>query len=447
MRSLKKSNAHFQRAVTKLPLGVASNFRYWGDDRTIYVKRGKGGRIWDIDDNEYIDYRLGYGPAILGYADARVDAAARAGMDVGGVFALGTELEYTVACRISDMVPAAELVRYSNSGTEAVMAALRIARAWSGRDEHLIVEGGYHGLFNEVLWYTDAEEWDPQRGDPEILPYSEGVPNLIKKLFHAVPLNDANVLEDVLRKHGDRIAAFLLEPIMGNCCGIPATREYMRDVRSLCDKYDVVLIVDEVKTGFRVAQGGVQELMGIKADLCTFAKALANGYPISVVAGREDIMRKIGDGVVHGGTFTAHSVALAAADKTLEILAETDTLAGIEANGEKLRAGIDRILTARGIAHSFAGHPAMSGLFFNQEAPSHYREWLNSDYGFYDALARQLHELGILVEPDSREPWFLCAAHDMGCINETLDKFERAVDITIEISPEERGKVTTSYVQ
>ena len=447
MRSLKKSNAHFQRAVTKLPLGVASNFRYWGDDRTIYVKRGKGGRIWDIDDNEYIDYRLGYGPAILGYADARVDAAARAGMDVGGVFALGTELEYTVACRISDMVPAAELVRYSNSGTEAVMAALRIARAWSGKEEHLIVEGGYHGLFNEVLWYTDVEEWDPQRGDPEILPYSEGVPNLIKKLFHAVPLNDANVLEDVLRKHGDRIAAFLLEPIMGNCCGIPATREYMQDVRSLCDKYDVVLIVDEVKTGFRVAQGGVQELMGIKADLCTFAKALANGYPISAVAGREDIMRKIGDGVVHGGTFTAHSVALAAADKTLEILAETDTLAGIEANGEKLRAGIDRILTARGIAHSFAGHPAMSGLFFNQEAPSHYREWLNSDYGFYDALAQQLHELGILVEPDSREPWFLCAAHDMGCINETLDKFERAVDITIEISPEERGKVTTSYVQ
>jgi len=447
MRSLKKSNAHFQQAVTKLPLGVASNFRYWGDDRTIYVKRGKGGRIWDIDDNEYIDYRLGYGPAILGYADARVDAAARAGMDVGGVFALGTELEYTVACRISDMVPAAELVRYSNSGTEAVMAALRIARAWSGKEEHLIVEGGYHGLFNEVLWYTDVEEWDPQRGDPEILPYSEGVPNLIKKLFHAVPLNDANVLEDVLRKHGDRIAAFLLEPIMGNCCGIAATREYMQDVRSLCDKYDVVLIVDEVKTGFRVAQGGVQELMGIKADLCTFAKALANGYPISVVAGREDIMRKIGDGVVHGGTFTAHSVALAAADKTLEILAETDTLAGIEANGEKLRAGIDRILTARGIAHSFAGHPAMSGLFFNQEAPSHYREWLNSDYGFYDALAQQLHELGILVEPDSREPWFLCAAHDMGCINETLDKFERAVDITIEISPEERGKVTTSYVQ
>ncbi len=447
MRSLKKSNAHFQKAVRKLPLGVASNFRYWGDDKTIYVKRGKGGRIWDIDDNEYIDYRLGYGPAILGYADERVDEAARAGMDVGGVFALGTELEYTVACRISEMVPAAELVRYSNSGTEAVMTALRVARAYTGKDEHLIVEGGYHGMFNEVLWYTDIEAWDPKSGEPEVLPYSEGVPGLIKSLFHAVPLNDANVLEDVLIKHGNNIAAFLVEPIMGNCCGISATPEYMQSVRTLCDKHNVVLIVDEVKTGFRVAKGGVQELMGIKADLCTFAKALANGYPISVIAGREDIMRKIGDGVVHGGTFTAHSVALAAADKTLEILAETDTLAGIAINGEKLRTGIDRILTARGIAHSFAGHPAMSGLFFNPEPPSNYREWLDSDYEFYDAMAQELHELGILVEPDSREPWFLCAAHDMECVAETLEKFERAVDATMDKSPDERGKVTTSYVQ
>jgi glutamate-1-semialdehyde 2,1-aminomutase len=443
MRSLERSNKQFRKASNKLPLGVSSNYRYWGDDKTIYVKRGKGARIWDIDDNEYIDYRLGYGPTILGYADERVDEAARAGMGVGGVFGLATELEYKVACRISEMVPAAELIRYSNSGTEAVMAALRIARAYSGKDEHLIVEGGYHGVFDDVLWYTDVEEWDPQHGDPDIVPYGEGIPQLIKKLFHSVPLNDANALEDVLRKHGDRIAAFLVEPIMGNCCGISATREYMRDARSLCDRYDVVLILDEVKTGFRVAKGGVQELLGIKADLCTFAKALANGYPISVVAGREDLMRKVGDGVMHGGTFTGHSVALAAADKTLEILAETDALANIAANGEKLRAGINRILTVRGIPHSFAGHPAMSGLFFNPKPPSNYREWADSDYEFYDALAQELHELGILVEPDSREPWFLCEAHDMECIEETLDKFAKAVDITMDKSVQEDSNVTT----
>lgn len=348
-----------------------------------------------------------------------------------------------MACRISEMVPAAELIRYSNSGTEAVMAALRIARSYTGKDEHVIVEGGYHGIFNEVLWYADVEHWDPQGGDPDFLPESEGVPNMIKDLFHAVPLNDANVLEDAFRKHGDRIAAFLVEPIMGNCCSISATREYMQDVRSLCDRYNVVLIIDEVKTGFRVAKGGVQELLGVRADLCTFAKAIANGYPISVVAGREDIMRKVGDGVSHGGTFTAHSVTLAAADKTLEILAETDALANIASNGEKLRAGFSRILAARGIKHSFAGHPAMSGLFFNPEPPANYREWLDSDYEFYDAMAEELHELGILVEPDSREPWFLCEAHDMDCIEETLDKFAKAVDITMHKTSEGRGKVSS----
>src|SRR5210317_43648 len=174
MRSLEKSNQHFQKANSKLPLGVSSNFRYWGDDKTIYIKRGKGARIWDIDDNEYIDYRLGYGPAILGYADERVDAAAREGMNVGGVFALGTELEYEVACRVSKMVPAAELVRFSNSGTEAVMAALRVARAYTGRDSLVVMEGGYHGLSNLVMWGKEYDDWQPGDAEPAIEPYGDG---------------------------------------------------------------------------------------------------------------------------------------------------------------------------------------------------------------------------------------------------------------------------------
>ncbi len=437
MRSLEKSNQHFQKALGRLPLGVSSNFRYWGDDKTIYVKRGKGGRVWDIDDNEYIDYRLAYGPAILGYADERVDAAAREGMEVGGVFALGTEMEYEVASRISRMVPAAELVRFSNSGTEAVMAALRIARAYSGKDGHIILEGAYHGVFNEVMWYTDVEDWVPEDGAPEVLPFGDGVPGIIKPLFHTVPLNDANAVEDVLKKHHQDIGAFLIEAIMGNCCSLTSNREYLQDVRTLCDRYDVVLIVDEVKTGFRVAKGGAQELLGVKADLCTFAKALGNGYPISAVAGREDIMRTVGDGVVHGGTFTGHSVSLAAADKTLEILEETDALASIEKYGTDLQLGLSKILADRDIPHTFVGHPSMMGLFFSNEAPKDYRDWVNTNYGFYDALAPELHELGVLVEPDSREPWFLCEAHDVKCLGETLDKFEMAVDITQKKIPAE----------
>jgi glutamate-1-semialdehyde 2,1-aminomutase len=440
MRCLSKSNQQFRKANRKLPLGVSSNFRYWGDDKTIYAKRGKGGRLWDIDGNEYIDYRLAYGPAILGYADPRVDEAAREGIEVGGVFALATELEYEVASRLSRMVPAAELVRFSNSGTEAVMAAMRIARAHTGKDAHIVVEGGYHGVFNEVLWYADVEEWTPENGDPQIRPFGDGIPAVLKPLFHTVPLNDSNAVEDVLRKHHRNIGAFLIEPIMGNCCGLNATREYLQDVRYLCDMYDVVLIIDEVKTGFRVAKGGVQELLNVKADLCTFAKAMANGYPISVVAGREDLMRRCGDGVVHGGTFTGHSVSLSAANRTLQILDETDALKTIENYGKSLQAGLKRILTARGIPHCFAGHPSMTGLFFDDHVPTDYRDWINTDYEFYNSLAPELHELGVLVEPDSREPWFVCEAHDVKCLEETLDKFERAVDITLKKLPSDSSR-------
>lgn len=431
MRSLARSNKHFKKAVTKMPLGVSSNFRYWGDDKTIYADHGKGGRIWDIDGNEYIDYRLAYGPVILGYADERVDAAARKGIEVGGVFALSTELEYTVAERICKMVPSAEKVRFSNSGTEAVMAALRVARAHTGKDGHIVLEGGYHGVFSEVMWYSEVEDWNPADGKPDVLPFGDGVPKVTKRMFHTVPLNDANAIEDLLRRNRDKIGSVLIEPIMGNCCGISARQQYMKDLRALCDQYEVLLIIDEVKTGFRVAKGGAQELYDVRADLCTFAKALGNGYPIAAVAGSDEVMSWIGDAVVHGGTFTGHSVSLAAADKTLEILDETDALKNIERYGQQLRAGLSEILSARDIPHSFAGHPAMLGLFFAEEAPTDYRGWVDSDYEFYDALAPVLHDHGILVEPDSREPWFMCEAHDKNCLDETLRAFERSVDITI----------------
>ena len=430
-RSLTKNHEHFQRALKRMPLGVASNFRFWGEQRTIYVKYGRGARVVDLDDNVYVDYRMGYGPAILGYADARVDQAAREGMEVGGVFALSTEREYRVAERIAKMVPAAQLVRFSNSGTEAVMAALRLARAYTGKDDYVILEGSYHGLFDAAMWYTPMDKW-AQVGEPEVYPYSEGVPLSTRNFAHFVQANDANQLEEVFKRHAGSIACLLIEPIMGNCLGIAADPAYIRAARELCDKHGVVLIIDEVKSGFRVARGGVQELYGVQADLCTFAKAIANGYPISVLAGREEIMRKIGRGVAHGGTYTAHPVSLAAAEKTLEILDETDALERIEQYGTRLRSGMSAILKARGIAHSFVGHPSMSGLYFAHEPPRTYRDWKSSDYTFYDAAAKVLHDECILCEPDSREPWFVSAAHDDSCLRDTLAAFEIAMDTTLE---------------
>jgi glutamate-1-semialdehyde 2,1-aminomutase len=429
-RVLEKSHAHYRRALSRLPLGVASNFRFWGEERTIYVKYGRGARIVDIDDNEYIDYRLGYGPAILGHADPRVDEAAREGMKVGGVFALSTEREYHVAERIAKMVPAAELVRFSNSGMEAVMAALRLARAYTGKDDYVILEGSYHGLFDAAMWYTPMDKWN-RVGDPVVHPYSEGIPLSTRSFAHFVQANDANQLEDVLKRHADRVACLLIEPIMGNCLGIAADPAYMRAARELCDRYGVLLVIDEVKTGFRVARGGAQELYGVRADLCTFAKAMGNGYPISVLAGREQIMRKLGRGVAHGGTYTAHAVSLAAAERTLQILDETDALERIAAYGTALRQGMSAVLKSRGIAHSFVGHPSMSGLYFAHDPPRNYRDWKGSDYTFYDAAAKVLHDERVLCEPDSREPWFVSAAHDDACLAQTLAAFEVAIDKTL----------------
>ena len=428
-RSLEKSNSHYKRAEKQLPLGVSSNFRAWGEEKTIFAKRAKGARIWDLDDNEYIDYRLGYGPAILGHCDDRVDAAAREGMEIGGTLALSTVREAVVAERIKKMVPAADLVRFTNSGTEAVMASLRLARAFSGKDGHIMIEGGFHGLFDSVLWEIKPDE-DPLCG----LQPDGGVPELLRDLVNIVPLNDANPLEDLLKKKGDSIGALLIEPILGNAGSIMAEEQYLRDVRSLCDRFDVVMLVDEVKTGFRVARGGVQELMNVRADLCTFAKAMGNGYPISALAGREDIMRRIGGdgGISQGGTYAAHSVPLAAAEKTLEILDETDTLEQIADYGGRLQRGLSGILSDRGIAHVFTGHPSMAGLFFTESVPRNYREWATTNYDLYNSLALELNELGILCEPDSREPWFLCAAHDDACLAETLEKFETALVTVLE---------------
>jgi glutamate-1-semialdehyde 2,1-aminomutase len=439
-RSLDKSNQHYKRAEKSLPLGVSSNFRAWGDDRTIYAARAKGARIWDLDDNEYIDYRLGYGPTILGHCDERVDAAARKGMELGGTIGLSTVREATVAERIKKMVPAAELVRFANSGTEAVMAALRLARAFSGRDGHVMIEGCFHGHFDSVLWEIAPDE-DPSN---RVRPAGAGVQKILRDLVNIVPLNDANPLEDVLKRKGDSIGALVIEPILGNAGSIMAEQQYLKDVRALCDRYDVVMVVDEVKTGFRVARGGVQELMNVRADLCTYAKAMANGYPISALAGREDIMRKIGGdgGIAQGGTYAGHSVPLAAAEKTLEILDETDTLEQIAAYGRRLQAGISTILSDRGIAHAFSGHPSMAGLFFTESKPRNYREWATTDYELYNSLAVELIDLGILCEPDSREPWFICAAHDDACLAETLEKFETALNVVLErTSPTAAKKV------
>jgi glutamate-1-semialdehyde 2,1-aminomutase len=439
-RSLKRSSLHLELALERLPLGVASDCRYWGEGRTFYVKRASGARLWDIDDNEYIDYRLGSGQVVLGYADPRVAKAARAGIEVGGVFSLATELEFGVSERIAKLVPAAELVRFSNSGAEAVVDALRLARAFTGKDAIAVVEGGSRGLLGAALW--DAT-YEYRTLDTSPSPDRFGVRGPFDSLTYCVPANDADGFEELLSRHGDRIGALLIEPIPVDCASIVADAAYLGDIRALCDRFGVALVVDEATTGFRVARGGAQELLGVRADLCTFGPSMASGYPIAALAGREEIMRRIGNEVAQGSTHAAHPVSLAAADKTLEILDETDALERIEAYGWRMREGMNQVLSRRGIPHTFVGPPSMSCLCLGESAPSGDPERGKFDRVFCVDFATRLHGVGILCEANMGGSWFVSAAHNELCLAETLAKFEHAADAALERLSDARGRAAS----
>ena len=255
------------------------------------------------------------------------------------------------------------------------------------------------------------------------------MPSSIRNFLVSLPYNDIPLLEQALAEHGEELAAVVLEPIMGNVACILPDLAWLRRVRELCDAYGVVLIFDEVKTGFRLANGGAQEYFGVKADLAAYAKAMGNGFPVSAVAGRDDIMAVVKPGrVAHGGTYCGNVVAATAAAATLEILETRPILASIFANGRTLMAGIDEILTRAGVPHVVNGVPSMfSVLLGKDEPPVDYRSYAGFDAEMFGKLGAALIESGMLVDDDPREPWFMSYAHDAAVIGETLNIVEDAV--------------------
>ncbi|GAB0120269.1 aspartate aminotransferase family protein [Acidisoma sp. 7E03] len=412
-----------------MPLGVTDNYQYWGED-TLVIRRGKGGTLWDVDDNRYEDFRLSYGPIILGYQDHRVDDHVKEALDNGVLFGLPTPRTLVVAELLQSLVHGLETVRFANSGSDAVMATLRLARAFTGREELVLIEGAFHGLFDWVMWEALVEDYTPGEGvAPPIRARGGGIPSAIRDRLHFIPFNDAGALREVLRENPGKVSAVLLEPILGNSCAISPTAEYLRDVRGICDEFDVVLIFDEVKTGFRVGRGGASELYGVTPDLWAFSKALGNGYPIAAFGGRRDIMswlHPFDGGVVHGGTYTGNAVGLAAAEATLEVIKRTSALDTVEEFGRSLQNGLHTILNRLGVSHQFTGHLSMFGVMFCDEPLRSYRDWRMVDNCLYQRWAAQLRELGVLIEPDSREPWFFCEAHSHLDLGNVLDRIEAA---------------------
>ena len=423
----------YRRATKVLPGGTDSNFRAWGED-TIYVDRGKGGRIWDLDGNEYVDLRMGYGPVILGHGDPRIDDAVDEAMRKGVSFSLTTEQEVRVAELICELTGWVEMARMATSGTESTMHAIRIARAYTGRDKIIKFEGQYHGMHDYALISVLPNDVSTlgDRDNPVRLAWGRGIPAAVTETVIPAPYNDLEMLRRLFEEGGDDIACVLIEPLLGNAQGIMPREGFLQGVRDLTREFGAVLLFDEVKTGFRLARGGAAEFFGVEPDLATYAKAMGNGYPAAAFGGKRDIMSVLPEKVSHGGTYAGNRVAAAAAVATLTILKDTDTLDTVRSTGETLQRAIGDILRRRGVAHVFTGHPSMFGVMFTEELPTDYRGWASTDHELYDAVAGGMHARGVMPEPDSREPWFICEAHNAEDVERTVDAFEGALDVALE---------------
>jgi len=417
--TLKRAAQHamYRRASETLPGGTNSNFRAWGED-TVYVERGKGGRVWDIDGNEYIDLRMGYGPVILGHGDDRVDDHVNERMRRGVSFSLTSEDEVRALELVCELNGWVEKARMTVSGTEATMHAMRVARAYTGRDKIVKFEGQYHGVHDYALISVAPNDMT-QLGDadsPVRLTWGRGIPGPVADTIIPARYNNIEFLRALFERRSEEIAAIIVEPVLGNAQGIMPAPGFHEAMRALTREFGILLIFDEVKTGFRFARGGAAEYFGITPDLATYAKAMGNGYPAAAFGGSAEVMSVLPDKVSHGGTYAGNRVAAAAAVKTLEILRDTDALETVKATGLRIQDGLRQALDPTGLPYHFTGHPSMFGIMFREEVATEYRDWATTDHELYDAIAVGMHARGAMPEPDSREPWFVCEAHAEGDI-------------------------------
>jgi glutamate-1-semialdehyde 2,1-aminomutase len=323
-----------------------------------------------------------------------------------------------------------ELLRFTNTGTEATMHALRVARGYTGREKFIKFEGQYHGMHDYVLFSTAGSPISAMgsRRSPVPVQNGSGIPHKIREYVIMLPFNDFEAVERAVKsQHGD-IAAMLIEPGLGNIAGLEPSPGYLAHLRQLCDDYGIVMIFDEVKTGFRLANGGAHEAYGVIPDLSTYAKSLGNGYPVAALGGKREVMDIVGPGSVsHGGTFGANGVSMAAANAVLDILAESPVLEEMARRGQRLKSGLDEVLSDADIPHQMTGHPNMQGFLITDRPVKEVRDMVHHDEALYSEILGNLYEMGVWAEDDAREPWFLCEAHTDELIDETLNRFEDAV--------------------
>ncbi len=428
-----KSLKLYREALKVMPAGVGSNARLWRSGVcpsampcSLFVKKAKGAYMWDVDGNKYIDYRLGYGPVILGHDFPAIHNAVEQAEKLGAVYAAGHELEISVAKKIISMVPCAEMVRFSSTGTEATMHSLRIARAATKKDKIIKFEGHFHGTHDYLLWSTEPPFDLPLHNHNQI-PHKQswGIPSTIKKTIIVERWNNFEAIEKTVRENHKQVAAIITEPIMGNAAAIMPQKNYLKHLRELCDRYNILLIFDEVKTGFRVHLGGAQKLFGVVPDLACIAKAMGNGYPVSGIVGKREFMELIGPGKVsHGGTYSSNPVSLAAVNATLEILKTGRVHRHIKKFGKILMRGIDEVFADEHLPHLMNGVPGMFQVAFtNKKEIFEWRDLCHCELKLYPALHLELMKAGVMTDADIEEPLFFSYSHGRREVEKTLEAY------------------------
>ena len=408
----------FESAKKLMPGGVSSPVRAISP-APFYTSRAEGSYLWDLDGNRLIDYCLAYGPMILGHRNPQVMKAVVDQLQRGWLYGTPSEMEVSLAGRISRLYPSMEMLRFVSTGTEATMAAIRVARGTTGRDKIIKIEGGFHGAHDSVL--VKAGSGATTLGVPD----SKGVPSDTAKNTLQVPYNDLASLEKILKRFPGQIAALIIEPVLGNIGPVLPKDGYLRGVRALTEENDVLLIFDEVITGFRLSLGGAQEYYGIKPDLTTLGKIIGGGFPVGVFGGKRDLMEQVAPsgGVYQAGTFNGSPVSLAAGSATLDILEKEKILEKLNASGDEMRKALSEIVSDLNLGYSVTGIASMFKVFFGS-LPRDYESALRCDKSGYLSFFRRMLASGIFLTPSQFETDFISAAHSKDDIEETLEAYK-----------------------
>lgn len=426
-----KSKELYERAKKLIPGGVNSPVRAF-EPYPFFVSRAKGSRLYSVDRRVYIDYCMAYGALILGHAHEKVINAVKMQLDNGTVYGTPTELEVKFAELIHELYPTMEMLRLVNSGTEATMHAVRVARGFTGRKKLVKFEGCFHGSHDSVL--VKAGSGAAWFGTPS----SQGVPEETARNTIVLPYNNFEALEETFKREGHEIAAVIIEPVIANSGLILPAKGYLEFLRKLTSDYGVVLIFDEIVTGFRVSLGGAQEYYNVKPDITTLGKILGGGFPIAAFGGRKDIMEQLSPtgGVYQAGTFSGNPISVSAGYYTVQYLVKNRSkiYPKIEENCKKLAAALSDLSRKYKLAVQVHSLASMFQIFFSPQPVRDYATVKLSDTRLFHAYFKALLKSGVFIPPSQFETCFLSSAHSDSDIEATVEAFDKALASAASIS-------------